>query len=313
MSDRTFIADGEIREQRNKGPEVQAAAVASDLVGKIHAQLPTSNPPITISSTGAGININWSSVGSAGNVAVTTTSTTTQPSSFSAPSFASCAITANPQSCTASLTGGQDPYASGIAHPMTTPYTYDGLGNLSCVEQPGDAATGYRLRRTTEFRRIESLANSPVHITILCRDSSVLQTPRSTRRRQWGPTRISTTYSYDANGNLLQKSSPAPNQQGASTQTISYCYEQLWALNDAISCSLSYGWVCDWRWAVWSSAWVSHALTRFMSKLLFGIAPSDAFAFAGVVLLLCTVALVACYVPAHRAMRFDPTSALPHE
>jgi YD repeat-containing protein len=35
------------------------------------------------------------------------------------------------------------------------------------------------------------------------------------------------TYSYDADGNLLQKTSPASNQTGSATQTISYCYDQL--------------------------------------------------------------------------------------
>ena len=35
------------------------------------------------------------------------------------------------------------------------------------------------------------------------------------------------TYSYDADGNLLQKTSPAPNQTGTATQTVSYCYDAL--------------------------------------------------------------------------------------
>ena len=35
------------------------------------------------------------------------------------------------------------------------------------------------------------------------------------------------TYSYDPDGNLLQKTSPAPNQTGSATQTVSYCYDEL--------------------------------------------------------------------------------------
>jgi YD repeat-containing protein len=35
------------------------------------------------------------------------------------------------------------------------------------------------------------------------------------------------TYNYDADGNLLQKTSPAPNQTGTATETISYCYDAL--------------------------------------------------------------------------------------
>ena len=35
------------------------------------------------------------------------------------------------------------------------------------------------------------------------------------------------TYLYDNDGELLQKTSPAPNQTGAATQTVSYCYDAL--------------------------------------------------------------------------------------
>jgi RHS repeat-associated protein len=35
------------------------------------------------------------------------------------------------------------------------------------------------------------------------------------------------SYLYDADGSLLQKTSPAPNQTGSATQTVSYCYDAL--------------------------------------------------------------------------------------
>jgi putative ABC transport system permease protein len=52
---------------------------------------------------------------------------------------------------------------------------------------------------------------------------------------------------------------------------------------------------------------------RQLSGLLFGVSPYDPVTFGAVALLLMLVALLACYIPARRAICIDPLVALRHE
>jgi ABC-type antimicrobial peptide transport system permease subunit len=54
-------------------------------------------------------------------------------------------------------------------------------------------------------------------------------------------------------------------------------------------------------------------LTRFLQKQLFEVSPTDPVVFAGVVTLLLAVAALACLIPALRASRIAPMTALRYE
>jgi predicted permease len=54
----------------------------------------------------------------------------------------------------------------------------------------------------------------------------------------------------------------------------------------------------------------SFAVARLIASLLYGTTPTDPMTFAGMAFLLCAVACVAGYIPARRASRIDPMTAL---
>jgi len=51
-------------------------------------------------------------------------------------------------------------------------------------------------------------------------------------------------------------------------------------------------------------------LTRFLSGLLYGVSATDPLTVVGVTALLALIAVLACYLPALRAMRVNPVDAI---
>jgi len=53
--------------------------------------------------------------------------------------------------------------------------------------------------------------------------------------------------------------------------------------------------------------------TRFIATLLYGVSATDALTFGAVAIVLLTVAMTACYIPARRALRVNPVVALRYQ
>jgi YD repeat-containing protein len=175
-----------------------AALVASALAGSGATGLSRAGSPVTASAPGSSITILAASVGVAGDLSVVCSSSTSQTTYFSSPSFTCPGV---------ALSGGKDPSGPSLDHNVfVTQYTYDTLGNLTQITQKGDPAV-----TPSSQWRIRNFAYN-----------SLSQLLTATN-----PESGTITYSYDLDGNLLQKTSPAPNQTGTATQTISYCYDAL--------------------------------------------------------------------------------------
>jgi putative ABC transport system permease protein len=58
---------------------------------------------------------------------------------------------------------------------------------------------------------------------------------------------------------------------------------------------------------------VSFGLARLLSSLLFGVNATDASVFGGIVLTMCIVGALACYIPSRRSLKVDPILALRSE
>ncbi|MBZ5533996.1 MAG: hypothetical protein LAO20_21405 [Acidobacteriia bacterium] len=173
-------------------------------------------------ASGNVITLTAKSTGQGGDYLFSTASTY-DTTHFSGPSF-------TPSPASSSMANGYG--ASEIGNQsFITLYQYNALGNLLCVEQHGNVAgTGCSAAPSSD-------TTSPWRVRRFTYDS--LGRLLTTHNPESG----TITYSYDLDGNLLQKTSPLANQAGAATQTISYCYDELHRVTGrgygALSCPMA--------------------------------------------------------------------------
>jgi RHS repeat-associated protein len=173
------------------GADTDGSGIASRL-----AALVTAGPFASAIATGSTVQLTSKTPGPGGDFSLSA-AYTWNSASFAQPSFTT-APSGN------GLSGGYN--AGDISNnPYITLYAYDALGNLLRVDQKGTAPTDSTQWRTRTFT-YDSLSRL---VTATNPESGTI------------------TYSYDADGNLLQKTSPAHNQTGTATQTVSYCYDEL--------------------------------------------------------------------------------------
>jgi RHS repeat-associated protein len=176
-----------------------AASVAAALTAGLSGRL-----EITAASSGTVIAITYNTLGTAGNgFAVSVKPASADPSDFPSPSFSVSPI---------ALSGGANANPGSLSTPYVTLYQYDALGNLLCAVQKASDTTAF-----------SSCAAAPS----AWRPRSFTYDSLSRLLAATNPESGSISYTYDADGNLLQKTSPAPNQTGSATQTVSYCYDAL--------------------------------------------------------------------------------------
>jgi putative ABC transport system permease protein len=58
---------------------------------------------------------------------------------------------------------------------------------------------------------------------------------------------------------------------------------------------------------------LAFGVTQLIARFLFGVKPTDPLTYAAVALVLGAVAMLACFIPAQRAVRVDPMVALRYE
>jgi RHS repeat-associated protein len=168
------------------------AQVATALAGAINV----SASPATAVVSGSSLSLVWKIPGAVTPDVTALSSTHDNPSTFPNPSFTSPLT---------SFGGGSEPAPSVSNSPYITLYQYDTLGNMLRVDQKGSAPTDSTQWRTRTFA-YDSLSRL---LTAVNPESGTI------------------SFAYDADGNLVQKIAPKPNQTGTATVTTTYTYDAL--------------------------------------------------------------------------------------
>lgn len=172
--------------------------------------------PVNVSLSGSTITLIAKTTGSGTNYSLASGSSTSQPGTFTQPSFTVSVSNS-------SLTGGIDAGTPTLATAAVTLYTYDALSNLKSVVQKGNTTDSTQWRtRTFSYNSLSQLLSAT------------------------NPESGTVTYGYDNDGNLITKTAPAPNQTGAATVTTTYAYDFLNRLkqksfNDGVTPQVTFG------------------------------------------------------------------------
>jgi RHS repeat-associated protein len=173
----------------------------STIATRLHAAM--GSLPVTVSVAGATLTLTATATGTSSNYSLSASSSTSQPATFSHPSF-----TVAPSGFT--LTGGTNPTLG--TSPAVTQYAYDALGNLLCAVQ--------KATDTTPFTTCASASST-------WRPRSFTYNSLSRLLTSINPESGTINYVYDANGNLFTKTAPAPNQTGTLTVATTFSYDAL--------------------------------------------------------------------------------------
>ncbi len=177
------------------------------------------NDPSSLVTAGTGgtstVTFVATSAGSGNNFSLSATSVDTQTTYFSSPSFTTNTSGAN-------LTGGQTPVAAIDNNPAITLYNYDGLNNLTRVEQHGYSLPSSQWRiRTYSYDALSRLTSStlPEAGLVQRQFNSLGQLSQVTDARG-----VITTYGYDDQSRLHQISYTVGTTGVPSSPTITYTY-----------------------------------------------------------------------------------------